>query len=72
MTRVTGAELSERIRLPSAKDRFWVGNRKKVPSFFAGTLFWEEPEKWRAAPVPQVSVPQAIAVLSWMEPVSGL
>jgi len=44
--------LSERVRLPSAEDRFWGGNRKKVLALFAGTLFWEEPEKQRAD-VPQ-------------------
>jgi hypothetical protein len=50
MTR--GTFKSEWVRLPSAEARFWGGNRKKVFAFVAKTLFWEEPEKQRAA-VPQ-------------------
>jgi hypothetical protein len=50
MTR--GTQRSEWVRLPSAKDRFSGGTRKKVLALFARTLLWEEPEKQRAA-VPQ-------------------
>jgi hypothetical protein len=46
------AEQSEWVRLPSAKDRFSGGNRKKVLAFFARALLGEEPEKQRSA-VPQ-------------------
>jgi len=70
MTRGTQSGAKRAGPASKAKGRFSGGARKKVRAFFAGTLFWEEPEKQRPA-VPQNRGHRRIVFVRWGDGTPG-